>query len=218
MCTYTYIKSSWIIAINYIKGYNYIIHIYRASPIFVHTYQKFATTDHHVLVCQSFLDPIPPIAAEIYVQLEALFFTVEEEMGFVEICVNVSTDEDNECPIEFDVGVTLSTRDGTAGIYSYNIMKMVHIIVSHLVHTVTAKDFEILSDEVFIPECQRSMCMNVTIIDDTKVEGEEMFNVTLERSPALQGNVKVVRERSVATITIIDKDSTCYTYSMLRCT
>ena len=48
-------------------------------------------------------------------QLEALSFTVEEEMGFVEICVNVSTDEDNECPFECNVDLTLSARNGTAG-------------------------------------------------------------------------------------------------------
>ena len=53
--------------------------------------------------------------------------------------------------------------------------------------------------------------MDVMIIDDVMVENEEMFNVTLERSPALQGNVKVVKERSVEIITIIDRDSTCYT-------
>ena len=53
--------------------------------------------------------------------------------------------------------------------------------------------------------------MNVNIVDDVMVENEEMFNITLERSPALQGNVKVVKERSAEIITIIDTDSTCYT-------
>ena len=53
--------------------------------------------------------------------------------------------------------------------------------------------------------------MNVTIIDDVMIENEEMFNVTLERSPALQGNVKVVKERSAEMITIIDRDGMYYT-------
>ena len=51
--------------------------------------------------------------------------------------------------------------------------------------------------------------MNVTIIDDARVEYEEMFNVTLERTSGLEGNVRIIRERSVAMITIIDNDSTC---------
>ena len=48
-------------------------------------------------------------------QLEKLSFTVEEEVGFVEICANVLADEDNECPIEFNAGITMSTRADTAG-------------------------------------------------------------------------------------------------------
>ena len=52
--------------------------------------------------------------------------------------------------------------------------------------------------------------MNVTIIVDAKVEYEVMFNVTLERTAALEENIKVFPERTVATITIIDKDSTYY--------
>ena len=74
----------------------------------------------------------------------------------------------------------------------------------------TEKDFEISSDEVVISECQKRVCTNVTIIDDTEVEHEETFSVTLERTAALEGNVKIVKERSVAMITIIDKGNTCY--------
>ena len=81
---------------------------------------------------------------------------------------------------------------------------------SHLAHTEVNKDFELLSEEVFIPECGKRVCVNVTIIDDAKVEYEEMFHVTLERTAALEGNIKVFPERTVATITIIDKDSTYY--------
>ena len=46
-------------------------------------------------------------------QLETTSFTVAEEMGFVEVCVNISSEQ--VCPIEFDAGVTLSTRKVTAG-------------------------------------------------------------------------------------------------------
>ena len=73
--------------------------------------------------------------------------------------------------------------------------------------TVTHRDFELLSREVFIPKCEKRVCQNVTILDDTQLELEELFDITLERSPILQGNIKIIRERSLAGITIIDTDS-----------
>ena len=48
------------------------------------------------------------------VGLEQTFFRVEENVGFIEVCVNVSF-PDIECPIEFPFQVELSTVDGTAG-------------------------------------------------------------------------------------------------------
>ena len=56
---------------------------------------------------------IPQIATVIYVQLETISFTIDEEVGFVEVCVNISSHQ--ECPIEFVAGVSLSTRSDTAG-------------------------------------------------------------------------------------------------------
>ena len=73
--------------------------------------------------------------------------------------------------------------------------------------TVANRDYEIPSDVVFIPKCEKRVCQNVTILDDTQLELVEMFEITLERSPALQGNIRIMRERSLARITIIDTDS-----------
>ena len=175
-----------------------------------YTYQKFAATDHRVLVCQYFLHPVPPISTDVYVQLEKLSFTVEEEVGYVEICANVSTDGDSKCPIEFDVGIIMSTRAGTAGAVKTLYICANDNMWSHLACTAVNQDFALLSEEVYIPECGKRVCVNVTIFDDAKVEYEEMFNVTLERIAALEGNIKVRTERTVAMITIIDKDGTYY--------
>ena len=103
------------LAVNYVKEYNYIVHIEHIFlSLFLYISEVCNKRSSRVSL-SILLDPISPISTEIYVQLEALSFTVEEEMDFVEICVNVSSDEDNKCPIEFNAGVTLSTRDGTAG-------------------------------------------------------------------------------------------------------
>ena len=57
---------------------------------------------------------IPPICTDVTVQLESLSFSVYEEDGDVEVCVNISAVND-DCPIEFDAFITLSTRRDTAG-------------------------------------------------------------------------------------------------------
>ena len=49
------------------------------------------------------------------VGLEMTFYQVTEDVGVVEVCVNVS-DPDIFCPIECPFNVTLTTMDGTAGI------------------------------------------------------------------------------------------------------
>ena len=48
------------------------------------------------------------------VGLEETFFRVSENIGLVELCVNVSF-PGIECPIEFPFNVRLSTRNGIAG-------------------------------------------------------------------------------------------------------
>ena len=63
---------------------------------------------------QYFFHSVPHISSVVTVQLETTSFTVEEEMDFVEVCVNISSEQ--VCPIEFDAGITLSTRRDTAGI------------------------------------------------------------------------------------------------------
>ena len=70
----------------------------------------------------------------------------------------------------------------------------------------TGRDYEILADEVVILQCDNRACHDVTIVDDTQLELEELFSITLERSAALQGNIRIIQERSLTEITIIDTD------------
>ena len=66
-----------------------------------------------IIVCLSVNCANSTISTDVDIQLETISFTVDEEVGSVEVCINVTTDQ--ECPIEFDAGVTLSSRRGTAG-------------------------------------------------------------------------------------------------------
>ena len=60
--------------------------------------------------------------AEVTIGLEKTAFTVPEDVGTVEVCVNLScSSEKPSCPVSFPFGVNLSTMDGTAGTHIINI-------------------------------------------------------------------------------------------------
>ena len=68
-------------------------------------------------------------------------------------------------------------------------------------------DFVTISAEVLIQKCARTVCHNLEIVDDAQLENEEMFGVTVERTPALEENIRITQDRSFAEITVIDTDS-----------
>ena len=76
--------------------------------------------------------------------------------------------------------------------------------------TESGRDYEFLSTEVTIPKCETRACHTVAIVDDTQLEMEEKFNISLERSALLEENIRIIRETSVAVITIIDTDGNVY--------
>ena len=58
--------------------------------------------------------------------LEKTCYPVSEKtIGDVEICVTVNGSSVN-CPIEFPYSVTLTARDGTAGMYVVNVSSYVY--------------------------------------------------------------------------------------------
>ena len=71
-------------------------------------------------------------------------------------------------------------------------------------------DYKTLSAEVTIPTYAKRACVNVMLVDDIQLEEDEVFRVTLERTATLEGNVNPEPGRSLAVVTIVDGDSTCY--------
>ena len=49
------------------------------------------------------------------VSLERTSYTVDEDVGHVDVCALITNSE--SCPLQFAFNVTLSTRDDTAGTY-----------------------------------------------------------------------------------------------------
>ena len=55
------------------------------------------------------------VYTDVEVQLENTSITIYEEEEVVEVCVIVSTEKDKDCPVEFDIAITLSTGNDSAG-------------------------------------------------------------------------------------------------------
>ena len=60
--------------------------------------------------------PLPCSCPGATVGLEMTFYNVSEGVGVVELCA-VVYEPDITCPIEFPFNVSLSTADGTAGMF-----------------------------------------------------------------------------------------------------
>ena len=68
------------------------------------------------------------------------------------------------------------------------------------------EDYVVTDAELFIPKCEKRACTIIPLVDDTQLELNEMFTVTLERTAALEGNVNPEPGRTIAEVTIIDTD------------
>ena len=60
------------------------------------------------------------------------------------------------------------------------------------------------------PACGTKQCVDVTIVDDDVSEGDESFNVTLERTPGL--NMRITLNPVDGIINIIENDKGEYNY------
>ena len=67
-------------------------------------------------------------------------------------------------------------------------------------------DFELTKSTLRFSACETSQCLNVTIINDNKLEGPETFTVNLQKSDSLSNKFTVNPSSEVVTIT--DDDST----------
>ena len=74
--------------------------------------------------------------------------------------------------------------------------------------TVALFDYGPLNNSLLLfTACQRRSCVNVTIIEDGILENEELFNVTLERTPGLDDRITLDPINGV--VQINDNDGMC---------
>ena len=146
------------------------------------------------------------------VGLEQTSYRVPENVGLVELCVNVSFPV-TDCPIMTQFNVSLSTRNGTAGntchstcLYtSLSSLFAMSSVFGYLYSTVSPGDYESLNQIIltFSP-CDTQHCVNVTIMDDTEDEPNEFFFYTLQETLGLHPNIELAPVNGE--IVIIDND------------
>ena len=54
---------------------------------------------------------------------------------------------------------------------------------------VTPTDYGAVSAILRFAPCEINRCVNITIVDDSEIESDEAFNITLERTPSLNGAI-----------------------------
>ena len=123
--------------------------------------------------------------------------SVAEDEGTVQVCATLIT----SFVTEFDITVTLATSNGTG----MCVQQLALPCVNNCVSATNCSDYLGVSmDLVFTAGTSNGtmQCINVTIIDDSLVEPNETFAVTLTTS-----NSDMELGENLTTITITDTDS-----------
>ena len=123
--------------------------------------------------------------------------SVAEDEGTVQVCATLIT----PFVTEFDITVTLATSNGTG----MCVQQLTLPCVNNVVPAINGYDYLGVSmDLVFTAGTSNGtmQCINVAIIDDSLVESNETFTVTLTTS-----NSVVELGENLTTITITDTDS-----------
>lgn len=135
--------------------------------------------------------------------LESTYYEVFENEPEFMICAIVN---DSNCPNDFSFQLTLTTS--TPG--RIIILHKCYIIVS-IKHDVPIcvcivyfRDQSNTSEILRFEICERKVCTLLSIVDDDIAEEGESFNITLERTPDLQGIIELYPVNGV--VSIIDDD------------
>ena len=109
------------------------------------------------------------------VGLERPSYIVSESEEAVEICIT-AVGANTPCPSTQSFQATLSTTDGSAGIFiiAYTISLTLFALVSH-------SDYEAVSEVLTFAPCETRRCVNVSITDDLVNEPEGTFSLSLTK-------------------------------------
>ena len=84
---------------------------------------------------------------------------------------------------------------------------MLGIYDCFMISTESPTDYNIVSTQLMFNTCDSRQCSMITIVNDTIRETEEIFNVSIERTPGLDG--RIILDPVEAEIETIDRVGTC---------
>ena len=129
---------------------------------------------------------------------------VDESVGLVEACVYLSAAINKRTEYSFSVQVFTYTSSGT--------LRVIIIIIFMMLMTplIAARgdDYHSVNTHLMFPPGSgngTALCVNVTIVDDDLIEGNEVFNVRLYYYYNDEG-VGIGRTIQTSGVTIIDND------------
>ena len=144
----------------------------------------------------------------------ATTYQVAEDAGVMQVCFHVQSTA--SCVIPFPISITVSTRtdSGTQCLYVVYLYSMLAMIV-HPSSSAGSDDYTFESSETSLSPCQPRKCVEIAITDDTLVEGDEKFRVSLSNLRSPEGDRRITRVRinpSQAQVTINDDDCELVTF------
>ena len=129
---------------------------------------------------------------DIMVGLERTYYIVPEDVGMVEVCASIFSAMKVECPVSFAFNVLLSTVSDTAtGNWCMALLFISYIVLETIMSTPALPDYIPVERILTFKPCDRRRCVNITILDDTQVEIDEIFYVNLERTIGLDRVIRL---------------------------
>ena len=126
---------------------------------------------------------------DIVVGLEKTYYMVSEDVGVVEVCVNISSPANSECPITSSFDVLLSTVPVNAK--GKSTIHIVLQLMTENLYVLEYFDYIPVEHNMTFESCSMRSCVEIFILEDTNVEIDEVFNITLGRTPELDRKIKL---------------------------
>ena len=139
---------------------------------------------------------------EIEIDITGRNVVVEGQNSNLTVCLTIMKPT-VICPTHESFSMVVYTSDDTAGKFIYYIL--LHCIVFFNINLVVAGlDFVDMSRLFEFEPCNKQVCHNIAIIDDSEVENNEEFIINVMRISGVSKKIKLMT--SEKTITIVDTD------------
>ena len=141
------------------------------------------------------------IVSEATLGFRELIVSVREELERVEVCLEVTSPSDTNCPVYYPIKFVVSTFDRSAG--NSVTTSYIYIIVTSW-YSGSGVDYIQPNSSFSYSSCSKRDCFNIAILDDMELEAVESFIVSLTPDAGIRN--AIVLNQDTIQINIIDND------------